>query len=214
MRVISPKIHVSNIVQPLHPKQLTSDSSFERVRLANLTASGVVLKNFSLEESLCDKVQIIQSDLERLVLADVVVRASDFSAANCAGSGLRRVTITGCRLSGIDFSNARLKDVVFEDCKLDMANFRTAQLERVSFKDCSLQATDFPMSKLKDITFSGSTLDGVLFGNSTMQNLDLRSASLGMIHGIESLKGAVIDTVQLVSLAPQLATALGMDIQE
>jgi hypothetical protein len=40
--------------------------------------------------------------------------------------------------------------------------------------------------------------------------VDLRGAELGISGGYESLRGAVIDSVQLVGLAPLLARHLGI----
>jgi len=44
--------------------------------------------------------------------------------------------------------------------------------------------------------------------------VDLRGAELGISGGYESLRGATIDSVQLVTLAPLLARHLGIIVAE
>ena len=44
--------------------------------------------------------------------------------------------------------------------------------------------------------------------------MDLRGAALGITAGYESLRGATIDSVQLVALAPLLARHLGLAVTD
>jgi hypothetical protein len=44
--------------------------------------------------------------------------------------------------------------------------------------------------------------------------VDLRGAELGISGGYESLRGATIDSVQLVALAPLLARHLGITVTD
>jgi hypothetical protein len=48
----------------------------------------------------------------------------------------------------------------------------------------------------------------------TCTKVDLRGAELGITAGYESLRGATIDSVQLVALAPLLAHHLGITITD
>jgi hypothetical protein len=55
---------------------------------------------------------------------------------------------------------------------------------------------------------------GADFTKATCADVDLRGASLGITGGLGSLGGTTIDSVQLVSLAPQLAYHLGIKVAD
>jgi hypothetical protein len=47
---------------------------------------------------------------------------------------------------------------------------------------------------------------------ATCTDVDLRGASLSIADGFDALRGTTIDSVQLVTLAPQLANHLGITV--
>lgn len=186
-----------------------------RLEQAILSGDGVGLRapNISIEESVFERALLIEAKLEKLGLRDVELKACDFSAAHCSESSLVRVHFNGGRMTGVDFSRSTLQDVVFEDCKLDMANFRFAKLTRVKFVNCMMNETDFQVAELKEVAFAGCHLEKVEFGQSKIKQVDVRSSQLYDIRGWQSLKGLIVDSTQLVVIAPQLANELGIVIK-
>jgi uncharacterized protein YjbI with pentapeptide repeats len=89
-------------------------------------------------------------------------------------------------------------------------NFRNAALTDVAFEDCVLRDVDFGSAALLRVSFAGSTLTGADFTKVSCTDVDLRGASLGVTAGFDALRGATIDSVQLVALAPYLARHLGI----
>ncbi|GGX88612.1 hypothetical protein GCM10010510_37130 [Streptomyces anandii JCM 4720] len=74
-------------------------------------------------------------------------------------------------------------------------DFGGARLERVEFVDCALKGADLTAATLVDV--------------------DLRAAaSLEIARGVDRLTGAVISTGQLLDLAPVLAAALGVRVED
>jgi uncharacterized protein YjbI with pentapeptide repeats len=124
-----------------------------------------------------------------------------FVATDLAETGWQDVTLTGCVLAGVQVFSAGLRRVVFRQCKLDSVNFRGAAFTDVTFEDCVLRDTDFGGATLLRTSFPGCTLAGADFTKVTCTEVDLRGASLGITAGFESLRGATIDTLQLVALA-------------
>jgi uncharacterized protein YjbI with pentapeptide repeats len=106
--------------------------------------------------------------------------------------------------------SAALRRVTFRDGKLDSVNFRTAVLTDVAFEDCVLRDVDFGSATLLRVSFAGCTLTGADFTKVSCTEVDLRGASLGITAGFDALRGATIDSVQLVALAPYLARHLGI----
>ena len=137
-----------------------------------------------------------------------------FVATDLAETGWQDVTLTGCALAGVPVFSAGLRRVTFRDSKLDSVNFRAGTLTDVTFENCLLRDPDFAGATLLRVSFAGCTLTGADFTKVTCTDVDLRRAELGITAGYESLRGATIDTVQLVGLAPQLARHLGITVAD
>jgi len=116
-------------------------------------------------------------------------------------------------MTGGDLSRSTLHDITFRGCKLDMANFRFADLRRVHFIECSFVESDFLSATLYDVRFESCMLEKTVFEQAKCRQVDLRSSDLYEISGWSSLRGAVIDGVQLASVAPYLAQELGISIR-
>jgi uncharacterized protein YjbI with pentapeptide repeats len=122
---------------------------------------------------------------------------------------------SGGLLAGLEFYGAPLRRVVFQHCKLDSVNLRSAKLQEVAFVDCLLREVDFGGAALTDVSFPGSTLERVRFDRTRLKRVDLReAAALGIASGLEDLRGATISSPQLLELAPALAGALGLIVQD
>jgi uncharacterized protein YjbI with pentapeptide repeats len=107
-----------------------------------------------------------------------------------------------------------MRRVTFRDCKLDSVNFRSGTFSDVRFENCLLRDTQFGGATLLRVSFGGCTLIRADFARVSCTDVDLRGAALGITAGYESLRGATIDSVQLVALAPLLAGHLGITVAD
>jgi uncharacterized protein YjbI with pentapeptide repeats len=167
-----------------------------------------------IEESELADVDFGASKLRSLDLVDV--RAERLAAANgdWGGATLRRVELRACRLTGLDLAEARLEDVVLSDCKLDYANLRNSVIENVSFEDCVLRAADFQGARLRAVRFSGCQLIETDFSRAAFEAVDLRGSELALAGSVLGLRGAIVDSPQLVELARAMAAELGIEIRD
>jgi len=150
---------------------------------------------------------------ERLLATDVAFSDCDLSGFVLQDeSSLRRASFTRCRLSGAVFAGAKLCDVSFTECSLDDANFRMAELERISFDDCPVTAADFYGAKITMARVTKCDLRGVTLSKASLTDVDLRTSQLQDIIGADALRGATVDTGQVVSLARSLALALELKV--
>ena len=124
------------------------------------------------------------------------------------------VVFAGSVAAGTEAFGAELRRVTFRGCKLDSVNFRGAVLTEVTFDDCDLRDVDFAGATLARVTFPGSRLTRADLCRVRMDATDLRGAELGLIIDADSLRGAILSTGQLVSLAPVLAQTLGMIVSD
>lgn len=175
---------------------------------ANCNIAGLELSSVAMEKML-----LTGAHFSRVVARDLQAKQSDFSAAHLDNGALVRVEFSNCRMTGTDFNQASIHDVVFRGCKLDMANFRQAELRRVQFVDCTLTDTDFINARLTDVEFQSCVLEKTTFSQATCKQVDLRTSQLIDINGWRSLKGAIIDTAQLMTAAPYLAQELGITVR-
>ena len=185
---------------------------------------GVLFEGLSLAGSNADLARFVECAFSDVTLDDVALRKARLSdvwlrdvrllSADLAGSSWLDTTFVGCAGAGVQAFDAGLQRVVFADCKLDSWNFRGAALTDVTFDHCLLRDTDFSGAKLKRVKFPGCTLTRADFSRVTLEKTDLRGAELDITAGYESLRGAIMTTAQLISIAPVLARQIGIDIKD
>ncbi len=135
-------------------------------------------------------------------------------STDLAETGWQDTTLTGCALAGVQAFSASMRRVTFRDGKLDSVNFRSGTLTDVRFENCLLRDAEFGGATLRRVSFAGCTLTRADFTKVSCTDVDLRGAALGIAAGYESLRGATIDSVQLVALAPLLARHLGITVAD
>jgi uncharacterized protein YjbI with pentapeptide repeats len=125
---------------------------------------------------------------------------------------LRRVTVTGARLTGVQWTRGRLTDVAFRDCRIDLATFAGTTFERVTFDGCLLGQTELREALLRSVRFEHCDLTEADLTGLRIDRCELRSCTLDGLVGIERLRGAAMPWHDLVGLAGTLAAALGIRI--
>jgi uncharacterized protein YjbI with pentapeptide repeats len=195
------------------PDLFIDDATLEGLQFAAADLTGISARNVTANEVVLDRCILLQAKLEKFRGMDLRMQHIDATAARCADASLLRSSITKCRMAGIDLSTSLLKEVTFEDCNLDLANFRYATLTRVQFIDCVLAEADFIGATLNHVTFVGCTLERTAFSQCKVTDVDLRGAHIISVSGWQSLKGATIDTQQLIAVAPQMAAELGLEVK-
>jgi len=200
-------------LQPL-PGPLGEDESYDRYHITGEAFSGVMAAGSRFAECAFSSVTFDGGELRRSRLSEVIFRKVRVVAADLAETDWLDAWFGGCVLAGVQAYGSSLRRVTFRDCKLDSVNFRDATLTDVQFEDCVLRSADFGGATLTRVRFPGCQLEGADLTKVTCTDVDLRGAALGITGGYESLRGTVIDSVQLVSLAPLLARHLGIAVED
>lgn len=167
-----------------------------------------------VSHALLSNVDLRESRLRGVRLVDVKASSLEASSGDWRGSHLRRVLLSGCRLTGLVLSEAKLEDVTFRGCKLDYANLRFAELTRVTFEDCVLVDTDCQGMRCEESRFTGCRMHGTDFSKAELDGADLRGSDLRLTGGVEALRGAVVSTSQVIDLAIPLAAAAGISVRD
>ncbi|WP_331725061.1 pentapeptide repeat-containing protein (plasmid) [Streptomyces jietaisiensis] len=183
---------------------------FNESSFAEIDAGGCEFTESAFSSAIFDSCR-----LRRAQFNDVWMDAVRMMGTSAAESSWLDVELVSSIMAGIELFGANMRRVSFFNCKLDSLNFRTAKIQDVTFHHCLLRDVDFSSAVLKNVTFPGSMLDGVAFSKSKLNRLDLRDAnSLGISSGLKDLRGALISSAQLLSLAPAMADELGIVVQD
>jgi uncharacterized protein YjbI with pentapeptide repeats len=167
-----------------------------------------------VEEARLDALELDGAKLRGLRMVDV--EAERISAANgdWGGATLRRVRFQEARLTGLDLGEARIEEAHFKNCKLDYANFRHSTIEFATFEDCVLANADFQGAHLYATRFSGCQLGAADFSKAELAHVDLRGSELALAGSVLGLRGAIVDSLQLMELSPLIAHELGIVVEE
>jgi uncharacterized protein YjbI with pentapeptide repeats len=178
--------------------------TFSEVR----AAGGKILR------SRLSRVGLTGARLRSLTLTDVVASGLEASGADLSGAALRRVEIAGARLGGLQLVDASAEGVRFRDCRLELATWRGAKLRDVVFDGCILDEADFYGAQLQAVRFEGCRLLRADFSAARLARVDLRGSELDPVGDVGGLRGATVDSVQLATLAPLLAQAAGIKVDD
>lgn len=214
----APKLGPSHVelsaCEDLGPSQVGSDDLVTELRVAHV----------ALAAHCTEFVEFASLDLAGGSLADsdwyrtnwVDVRLSGIDAANAAftESGGKRLVWQACRMTGFSAGGCTLADVTHDDCQLTMANFRFANLQRVRFTDCDLTGADFASCRLTDVVFDGCVLTDAQFSQARCERVAFTRCTLVGLRGIDGLRGASFAPTALPELAPLMAAALGIVLDD
>jgi uncharacterized protein YjbI with pentapeptide repeats len=161
-----------------------------------------------------DRAVLTGSRLRSVALVDVVLSGCELSGADWTSARLRRVVVEGTRAAGTLFADAELDDVVFRNCKLTLASFNSARLNDVVFEDCELDEAFLGRGTMRAVRFDDCRLRRADFSGASLARVDLRGSDLDPAGDVTGLRGATIDGSQLVGLAGHLARALGIKVDD
>ena len=197
-----------------HDGDLEDEGHYDGVLFSGLTFEGSNADLSRFVECAFSDVTLDDVALRKARLSDLWLRDVRLLSADLAGSSWLDSTFIACSGAGIQAFDGSFQRVVFSECKLDSWNFRGATLRGVTFDRCLLRDTDFGGANLKQVKFPGCTLTRTDFSRVTLDTVDLRGAELDITAGYESLRGAIMNTAQLMSIAPVLARQIGIVVKD
>jgi uncharacterized protein YjbI with pentapeptide repeats len=191
---------------------------------AQLALEDVLIESTSFRETEASSVRMERAHLRDLDLGDAKLRAIhlvdvvaeriDGANGDWGGGQLRRVCFQDARLVGLNFSEARMEEVSFKGCKLDYVNFRHSKISHVLFEDCGLRGADFQGARIDAARFANCQLGEADFTKTEMSFVDLRGSELALVGSVLTLRGVIIDSRQLIDVAPLLALELGITVED
>lgn len=205
---------VSAELQLVELDRLEPAFELEAVRVAGAELSESEAGSGLIEQAQLEEVELDGARLRGLRLLDVIGVRLGAANADWSSGSLRQVELSGCRLTGLNLGECRLSEVRLRECKLDYANFRHADLQNVSFEDCVLARADFQAAELRDVRFDGCQLTDTDFTKAQLDRVDFRGSQLALAGSLLDLRGAIVDSIQLLELARPLAQELGIEVED
>lgn len=150
--------------------------------------------------------------LHRVTISGCVVSSVDWSNVDGTGGTIDGTRVAGSRMTGLSWPDGLVRDAVFEECRLDYSNWRFAAFDAVRFTGCNLGGADFSGADLRGASFAGCDLSGAQFSAATMDGARFRGCDLAGVGGIASFRGARVHRDDLLSLAGVLAADAGIVI--
>lgn len=89
-----------------------------------------------------------------------------------------------------------------------------AQIENVDFEDSVLRGADFQGARLRAVRFAGCQLLETDFTKAKLDRVDLRGSELAPAGSLLSMRGAIVDSIQLLELSRPLANELGIRVED
>ena len=204
---------IDDVLEPVDVGGLADGDGVTRSLITG-EATGLEAADLDITESRLVGCVLTAAVLERIRLTDVVLEGCELSGARLDEAALTRVEWRDCRLSGLDLTDAKLRDVRFSYCPLDGGTFRMVGTELVEFEDVNLEGADFTAAKLGGARFFGCDLTGVEFSHADLRKARLHGSTVLDLKGAGYLKGVVIDSVQVIPLAPQVLRALSISVDD
>lgn len=168
------------------------------------------IADLAVTECVLDGVDLTSRRLTGFHARDTVFEHCELSGAILDGATLTRVRFVGCRMNGVMLGAARLADVSFEECRAPMANFRSAELLRVLATNCTLTGAEFQGTVFAETYLYDCALEESDFVEARVRGLDLHGSSLSGVRGVLSLRGARVDTDQLIDLGVAALAEVGI----
>jgi uncharacterized protein YjbI with pentapeptide repeats len=191
---------------------LATHGDYDAVSFTDLDLSGQNANNARLLDCALVRCRADGLQLRRARFVETLVTDLQATTLDLAESVWRDSLVTGGRIGAGAATSAKVTRVRLRGVKLDFLNLRGATLQDVVFQDCVLGEVDATDARLTDVDFPGSRLDSLGVRNATLTRVDLSGATLHVLSGLESLRGAIVSAAQLIELAPLLADHLGIAV--
>ena len=152
--------------------------------------------------------------LNQVRLVDVLFEDCELSGVTMTEAHFTRVEFRRCRLSGLVASALKARHVRFVDCKADGATFRMTAWDHVEFSAVDLRDADFHAARLTGARFVDCDLTRADFAKASMAGTGLHGSVLEGVKGADGLRGVVLGSDQVLSLAFSVFAALGISVDD
>jgi len=187
-------------------------ASLDAFGFDGLTLETLALGGARIEASRLAGVRAAEADLRGTTISEAIVEQLDVPVVRAARTRWRDVRFEGGRLGSAELYEAEWRSVHFVGCKLGFVKLRGSELRDVQFTDCVVDELDLASTEALRLAFPGTRIRRFDVSRATLRDVDLRGCDIEELAGVASLRGAVVDSAQLMLLAPLLASEAGIRV--
>jgi uncharacterized protein YjbI with pentapeptide repeats len=195
-------------VQTLEPHESREGEHFDGGDLTEVDLSGI-----SLLECLVDGVTLTDTGLRGARFVDSLISSPFATSLVAARSTWRRVRIENARWGSAELFDSVFESVIISGGKIDFLNLRGAKLTDVLIENAQITELDLASFVGTRVALRNCRIDTIDFTHATCLDVDLRETSFARVLGIQGMRGAILDEVQLAEFAPVMAGLLGIRIE-
>jgi uncharacterized protein YjbI with pentapeptide repeats len=213
-RIAVPRLRAQLDAASVGPDGLDDEDRLTEVALDDQDLSEVVAEHVEFSGCRLTRCNLGGSDLDKLILVDVVLEHCDLANARWSDASATRLAVSSSRLTGFAGPGMSLQHTTIRDSVLDFSSFRFAKFVKVEFTDCRLQNADFVSADISGTVFRRCDLTAVEFSQVRASGAVFVDCTWDGTRGIGSLAGATIaNSSPIDSLAVAAAMASALDIK-
>lgn len=199
----------------LEPVTLTTDDaadgeSWEEVELVDTALPGIDARALGFVEVRFAATVMSEARLPNLFLSDCTLDRCDLSNAVVHGGSMRRSSVSGARLTGLQWTSGELRESSFRDCRADLASFERSGLSGVAFTDCDLRETDFRAARMENVRFERCDLSGADISGARLGGCSMSGCTIEGLRGVDRLRGVAMPWSDILGAAGVFAGELGV----
>jgi uncharacterized protein YjbI with pentapeptide repeats len=146
-------------------------------------------------------------------LVELTLTECDVVGVLADKSRLERVSITDSRLRGTSWAGGVVRGVVLDNVTGTDVSFRFSTLRSVTIRDSRIPELDFTNVEFEQVVLQRCSLPGAVFDHARVKSLRIEACDLAGATGIINLRGASMDLEGVLSVAPDLARELGIQVE-
>jgi uncharacterized protein YjbI with pentapeptide repeats len=181
------------------PSDLDAHASFERLRFADADLSDLRLH---------------EADLTAASFVDVLASRLDAPVLKAPRMRMRDVRLEGSRVGSAELYDSTLSSVHITDCRLGFVNLRGSKITDLLITDCAIEELDLRGTAGMRVAFARTTIGTLDLADSSLTHLDLRGAEILDLDTPDGLRGAVLDSNQLMALGPVFARHFRVRVED
>jgi uncharacterized protein YjbI with pentapeptide repeats len=185
------------------PSDLDAHATFERLRFADADLSDADLVDIGFEECALERIRLHEADLTAASLVDVLASRLDAPVLKAPRIRMRDVRLEGSRVGSAELYDASLS-----------VNLRGSKITDLLITDCAIEELDLRGTSGMRVAFARTTIGTLDLADSSLTHLDLRGAEILDLDTPDGLRGAVLDSTQLMALGPVFARHFRVRVED
>jgi len=198
---------------PLAAADLAAHGDYDAVLVADANLAGLHLDGVSFLASHLDRCGLDEASLRRGRLAECLLTEIHAVSLDLADAAWRETLVVDPRIGALSAPGCSWDNIRIRGGKLDFVNLSGAKLTDVVLERCVIGELDLGQAQVQRLRFDGVKLGVLDCAGARLVDVDFTGAEIGVVRGVDGLRGATISTTQLLDLAPLLAVHLGVRVR-